>query len=286
MKNIYIIITLSIIFSVKISAQNSIRPNIYFQDMNFYNASSVPIDSSQNYYFSLLGNYKFVKNESEIWDKLPTFYLNHIGRIKDYNLYYSVAYLNDNYSFFNRNGLYLGVTYQLKWGRFSSISFGGKAVLNFDIVNFDKLYLSEKKEKTLLFCPDLDLGIEYKVKGFTLGLASQNLVGFSSKKENEGLIKNKRIASLNVSYLFNIGDNYKIAPLGMLYWDRKINYDIGIYASFYEYARISYVLRINELRNIFTADVRIISNLYLGAAFDFSLLLPDKNLGIVLKYGF
>jgi len=287
MKRVYIFFILIIGTVINLSAQNSIRPNLYFQDMNFYNPAHISMDSSQNYCFSLLGSYKFIKNEEAIWKKPMSVYLNHIGRIKHNNLYYSVSYLNDSYSFFNRNGLNLGITYQLKWGKSSVLSFGGRAVFNFDAVNWDKLRLPVNKSgKALLFNPDLDFGIEYKVKGFTVGLGAQNLIGYGAKTDNEKLIENKRALSLNASYLFDIGQHFKIAPLAMLYWDRKIIYDLGVHLSIYEYAKISYVIRINELRNIFTADIRIIPNLYLGAAFDFSLILPDKNLGVVLKYGF
>ena len=287
MKRAYTFFVLLIGTVINLSAQNSIRPNLYFQDMNFYNPAHISMDSSQNYCFSLLGSYKFIKNEEAIWKKPMSVYLNHIGRIKHNNLYYSVSYLNDSYSFFNRNGLNLGITYQLKWGKSSSFSFGGRAVFNFDAVNWDKLMLPlDKTGTTLIFNPDLDFGIEYKVKGFTVGLGTQNLIGYGTKIEHEKLIENRRVASLNVSYLFDIGQNFKIAPLAMLYWDRKMMYDLGVYLSMYEYAKVSYVIRINELRNIFTADIRIIPHLYLGAAFDFSLVLPDKNLGVVLKYGF
>ena len=286
MKKTYIILGLFIAATCSLSAQNTRQSHICFPDMNVYNPADIPIDSSQNYYFSLSGEYKFIDNEKEIWNKPPTFFTNHIGRIKQYNLYYSVSYLNDNYSFFNRNGLSFGLAYQLKWGRSSSISFGGRMIFNFDIVNWNNLVLSEKTGKSLLLCPDLDLGIEYKIKGFTLGVASQNLIGYSTRKDNKNLIKNKRAVSAQASYLFNIGKNFKIAPLAMLYLERKLSYDFGVYFSIYEYVRLSDVFRINELRNITTLDVRVWQNLYLGLAFDFSLAIPDKNMSVMLRYAF
>ena len=286
MKKFYLFITIIIVAAGKISAQNSMRPNLCFQDMNFYNPASIPMDTSCNYYLSLSGEYKFVKDEAEIWNEKLPFYLNHIGRIKQTGFSYSVMYLYDRYSFFSRNGLSLGVAYQIKWGAGHVLSLGGRAVFNFDIANWDRLRIPVSMTgKKCLLNPDLDLGIEYKIKGLVLGLASRNIFAYGAPKAM-GLIQNRRVASLHASYLFSAGKQCKIAPLLFLYLDRKIIYDIGIYTSIYERVRLSYVMRINELRNIFTTDVRIVGNLYLGAAFDFSLVLPDKNLNIVLKYAF
>ena len=273
--------------TITLSAQNNIRPALYFEDMNFYNPSNIPIDSAHRYYFSLQTNYRFVNNEDEIWNKPPSVLINHIGKIKQTNLYYSVGYLNDDYSFFNRNSVSGGIAYRLKLGASSYISFGGKVIVNFDVVNGNKLQLPVSiSGTTLKVNPDLDLGVEFGWKGLRVGLASKNLIVFRTKVGGAVLIENKRLPSLTASYLFNLGRNFKIAPWAMLYYDGKMIYDMGVYFSIYEYARISYVLRANELRSIFSADVRIVKNLYLGAAFDFSPILTDKNLCVVLRYGF
>lgn len=287
MKKTYFFFVLMIAGTIILSAQNNIRPTIYFEDLNFYNPSNIPIDSAQKYYFSLQTNYKFVKNDDLIWNKPPSVMMNHIGKIKQTNLYYFVGYLNDDYSFFNRNSVSGGVAYRLKLGTYSYMNFGGKVVVNFDVVNGNKLQLPVSLSGTTLKVnPDLDLGVEFGWKGLQVGLASKNLIGFRTKVEGEVLIANKRLTSLTASYLFHLGKNFKIAPLAMLYYDGKMIYDVGAYFCIYDYARISHVLRINEIRSIFSADVRIVKNLYLGAAFDFSPILPDKNLCVVVRYGF
>jgi type IX secretion system PorP/SprF family membrane protein len=267
--------------------QNTLRPGIYFQDMNYYNPSAVAMDTSEKYSMSIYGKQKFVENDAEIWNKPASLFVQHIGKIKEGKSFYSLSYLNDNYSFYTRNTVYAGYTYRKKWTKAGTLSFGGRAVLNFDRISWTKLRTPHGETgKTLKFTPDIDLGIQYQLRGFTAGLSSKNVLGLSCRLSGEELLKNRREAYFNVSYLFRIGRNFKVAPYALWYWERKTVIDGGMHFSLFNRVSISYLLRLHELRSIYAVETRIYQGLHLGVSADRSRLLPDNNLDLVLRYLF
>jgi hypothetical protein len=271
----------------RIWAQNSLSPNIYFQDMNYYNPSSLPADTSGNYFISAYTKYKFVENDHSIWKKPPSVFVNHIGRLRDKRSFYSIAYLNDSYSYFNRNGLYLGYIHKLQLGSAGSLSFSGRAVINVDVIRWSRYQLPlPERINALQMRPDADLGIEYKLRGLTLGAASQNVLASSVSSGNAVLIKNKRAWVFNASCLFNIGPHVQLAPFSLIRRERNWMFDAGVYVSALKRIRASYALRVKELRHIYTIDCRATKRLFLGLSFDHSRLLPDNNLDVALKYQF
>lgn len=287
MKRAILLTGILLVIILKISGQNNLNPNIYFQDMNYYNPSSIPMDTSATYFVSAYTKYKFVENDPEIWNKRASVFLNHIGQLPNKRSFYSIAYLNDDYSYFNRNGLYLGYIHRIKWGKTSSLSFSGRAIFNFDVIQWNKLKLPVSESGySLKMRPDIDLGMEYKVRGFVLGASSQNVIASSLKTEGAVLIRNKRAYVFNTSYLFNIGRHFKVAPFALVRWERAWASDAGVYASAFNFVKVSYAFRVKELRHIYAIDCRTLKNLFLGVSFDTSRLIPDNNLDVVLKYQF
>lgn len=267
------------------AAQNTLRPSVYFQDMNYYNPASIILDTGQRASVSLYGKHKFVSNDEEIWHKPTSLYLNHTGRIKESNAFYTLSYINDRYSFFNRHTIYAGYTRQKKWGRSNTLSFAGRLVLNADAINWNKLKLRDNQSgKSVKITPDLDLGIQYQSRGFTAGIAAKNLLSYTVKTEEKSIIKNWREFYINVSYRFTIRKNFQLAPYLLLYRERKTFADAGVFVSAWHRVNASYLLRINELRSIYTFDVTIYKGFNAGLAFDKSALLPDHNLDFVLRY--
>ncbi len=172
MKNICVTIAI-IVLSQGLNAQNSIRPNIYLQDMQYYNPAVVAIDSNHRLQTAVYGKHKWVDNEDGIWKKPMNIWVSHAGRIGHGNSFYTVSYVNDRYSFFNRNALYLGYVRQIQKGA-SIFSYGGRIVANIDVVNWSRFELPHNKTgKTGYFNPDLDLGAAYQYKRFTIGASAQ-----------------------------------------------------------------------------------------------------------------
>ncbi|MFT4019225.1 MAG: hypothetical protein QM668_19840, partial [Agriterribacter sp.] len=132
MKTLYLTIATILLFQV-IKAQNSIRPNIYLQNMQSYNPAAVAIDSNQHLQAAVYVKHRFVDNEDAIWNKPMNLWLSHAGRIGNTNSFYTVSYVNDRYSFFNRNAFYLGYVRRSNIG-VSSLSYGGRIVANMDAI--------------------------------------------------------------------------------------------------------------------------------------------------------
>jgi hypothetical protein len=54
--------------------------------------------------------------------------------------------------------------------------------------------------------------------------------------------------------------------------------------SFDKKLNASYLLRVNELRSIFTLESKVYQGLSLGVAYDTSPLFPDNNLDVFVRF--
>jgi type IX secretion system PorP/SprF family membrane protein len=267
------------------SAQNSIRPNIYLLDMQYYNPASVALDSAQSSQTAIYGKYKSVNNENDIWNKPMTLWLSHMGRIGKSNSFYTLSYVNDVYSFFNRNAVYIGYVRQKQIGKSSTLSLAGRIVSNFDAIHWDKFKLPhEKSGTTRRFNPDLDLGIAYQFKNFRAGLGAKNILANSSRIEGSTLLKNHREFNLNLSYQQNIGRQFAITPFVLLANERSTLIDAGLSFLLLNKIRAAYALRVNELKSVIILDVDVYKGFSVGVAYDRSSLVSDNNFDFVLRY--
>lgn len=266
-------------------AQNSIRPNIYLQDMQYYNPASVAIDSNQSSQTTVYGKYKSVDNEDDIWKKPMNLWLSHAGRFAGSNSFYTISYVNDAYSFYNRNAVYIGYVKQKQTGRSSVLSLGGRIVGNSDSINWDKFELPHTENgRTKRFNPDLDLGIHYQFKKFRAGLGVKNVIANSSKTGGSTLLKNHREFNVNLSYQQNIGSRFAITPFVLLANERSTLIDAGLSFSLLNRIRAGYALRVNELKSVITLDSDLFKGFSVGVAYDRSSLVSDKNFDLVVRY--
>lgn len=266
------------------TAQTLLRPNIYFRHMDYYNVAAGIQDTSTQYLLSLYGKYKF--SDNNVWRKPINFYANHIGCIDAISSFYSASYLYDSYSFYDRHTVYLGYAYQLKLPKTHRLSFGLRGVFNFDHIRWDELPQVKRTGSTLYFTPDIDLGIQYQVKGFRLGVAAKNLIGTRKRVDGELLLQNRRTFYSNISYTFVIKKKVEIAPTVLLYMDQKFGADLGLYLSLFDRVNTSYMFRITELRHIYTLGVRLYKGLYIGLAADHSMIYKDVNVDGMIGYRF
>lgn len=265
-------------------AQNVMRPNLYFQHMDFYNVSAGIQDTSTQYQLSLYGKYKFVNND--VWRKPMNLYANHIGFIDKISSFYSAAYIFDSYSFYDRHTAYLGYTYRLQLPKTNRLQFGVRGVFNFDHVRWDELHQVQRTGSSLYFLPDLELGIQYRVKGFTLGVSAKNLIGTKKRIDGEILLQNRREFYSNISYAFTIKKKVVIAPYVLLYMRPKFGADVGLYVDLFNRANVSYLFRVTELRHVYSVGVRLYKGLYIGLAADHSMIYKDINADAVIGYRF
>ncbi|MBN8788171.1 MAG: type IX secretion system membrane protein PorP/SprF [Terrimonas sp.] len=283
MKTLYLTIATILLFQV-IKAQNSIRPNIYLQNMQYYNPAAVAIDSNQHLQTAVYVKHRFVDNEDAIWNKPMNLWLSHAGRIGNTNSFYTVSYVNDRYSFFNRNAFYLGYVRRSNIG-VSSLSYGGRIVANMDAINWDKFELPHDKDgKTLRFNPDLDIGVVYQYKRFNAGIGLKNLIGMATKTKGATLLRNHREVNINLSYRQNIGGQFAITPFTLLAHERNTLIDAGLCFTVFNRIRASYALRVNELKSVITLDADIYKGWSAGVAYDRSSLVSDNNFDLVVRY--
>lgn len=274
-----------LLFSLELTAQNSIRPNIYLQDMQYYNPAAVAIDSNQFSQTAVYGKYKAVDNEDDSWKKPMTVWLSHAGRIGRSSSFYTISYVNDVYSFYNRNALYVGYLKQKRIGKSSSLSFGGRIVGNLDAIHWDKFKLpNDQSGSTRRFNPDLDLGITYQFKRLKAGLGVKNVLANASKIAGSTLLKNHREFNVHVSYQQNIGNRFALTPFMLLANERSTLIDAGLSFLVLNKIRAAYALRVNELKSVLTLDVDVYKGVSIGMAYDRSSLVSDNNFDVVLRY--
>lgn len=283
MKIVYLFIA-GLLLALTVKAQNTIRPNIYLQDMHYYNPASVRLDSNHHSQSAVYGKYKSVENEMDIWNKPAQIWLNHAGRIGQGHSFYTVSYVNDRYSFFNRNALYLGHVREIRKGA-SRFTYGGRIVANIDAVHWDRLVLPHTGNgKTLHFNPDLDLGVTYQHRRFNAGLGMKNLIETHTKADDAILLKNHREMNLNLSYRMNIGRPLAVTPFVLLAHERNTLIDAGISFTLFNRIDASYALRVNELKSVIVLDAQVYKGWSLGLAYDRSSLVSDHNFDLVLRY--
>jgi len=283
MKNVCVTIAI-IVLSQGLNAQNSIRPNIYLQDMQYYNPAVVAIDSNHRLQTAVYGKHKWVDNEDGIWKKPMNIWVSHAGRIGHGNSFYTVSYVNDRYSFFNRNALYLGYVRQIKKGA-SIFSYGGRIVANIDVVNWSRFELPHNKTgKTGYFNPDLDLGAAYQYKRLTIGAGLKNLVSTGTKDAGATLLRNHREINISLSYRQNIGRQFAITPFVLLANERSTLMDAGLCFTLFNRINASYALRVNELKSVIVLDANVYKGWSIGMAYDRSSLVSDNNFDFVVRH--
>lgn len=281
----FILILITGLFASAAAAQNSIRPNIYLQDMQYYNPASVAIDSSHRSQAALYSKYKFVDNEKDVWNKPANIWLSYAGRIKESNSFYTISYVNDRYSFFDRNAIYLGYTRQWKMGRSSTLSYGARGVANMDRIRWNKLALPHQHTgNTFRFDPDLDIGLAYSFKRLNAGIGLKNIFSTSFKEEGAVLLKDHREVNIDLSYRQPLGKRFAITPFVLLLNERNTLIDAGLNFTLLNKINASYALRVNELKSVIVLDAAIYKGWSIGIGYDRSDLVSDNNVDLVIRY--
>ncbi len=274
-------------------AQNTLRPNIYYQNMHYYNTAAGNEDTAYHVSFAAYAKYKYVPtdhdddNDNSIWVKPVNLYFNHIYNLDRKNAV-NVSYIYDGYSFYNRNIVYLGYTRTFRWKKSNRLDLGARAVLNFNAMNWENLgQIADRPSSKLTFNADLDFGIQYRYRGWAIGASAKNLFASSVKEDGLDLIKDQREFYGNLSYNFQLfKGKAELAPFFLFYRERNINLDAGLNLGLFQKVHIAYAFRLLELRNIFSIRGNILGHFQVGAAFDYSILYSDYNMDLLLAYRF
>lgn len=267
-----------------LQAQSSFRPSIYFNNMNYYNPAS-GWDNEMKGEASVYLQHKWVTND--LFVKPTNIFANYIGNSKNKRHHFSTSYTFDMYSYYTRNILNGGYAYSLDFAEKGWLTFGARVSLAIDYIDNKKIAQPMDKNiggvKTV---PDFDLGIDYHLKGLSIGIGARNILATPVKADGYVLYKNQRLLNFNASYQFFIKDKVGFAPLVMLYLERNFGFDAGLNINVLKVVDASYIFRLNQLRHIGTLGVKIAKHYYIGIAADGAMLTKDINTDLNLRYRF
>lgn len=287
MKKILLIAFFGMLLSPVLHAQNTLRPNIYFQKMHYYNTAAGIEDTAAHTSFDAYAKYKFVPSDNDdVWKKPVNLYFNHIYNINAKNSV-NMSYLYDGYSYYQRNIVYLGYTRMFHWGKSSRLNLGARAVLNFNSFNWSEFGMLHSNSPKMKFNADLDFGVQYQWKGLTVGASAKNLFASSVKIDGMEYIKDQRELYGNLSYNFGLFKRrVELAPFLLLYAERNMNLDAGLNVNLFKRVSVSYAIRILELRSIYCIRGNFLKRFQVGVAVDHSAVYSDVNLDFLLSYRF
>lgn len=279
MKRVILVIVALSFISCSFS-QSTLRPNLYVEDLNYYNVAAVTVNDSLQNNLLLYGKHKIVNQDDAIWNKPPMLFANHIGTLMENETFYNIGYVRDQYSFYNRNTIYAGFIHQLEVGEIAQnkFSFGGRMIFNLDHVYWKKLNPQPiDPENALNPNVDLDLGIYYKTAHWSLGLSSKNIIGNGVKRDGDYIILNQREFYFFSSYLFHFGDHFMAKPHILLRHELSTEADLGVNVSFFRVIDAGYQVRLLRLRHVFSLSANVSRRWKVGVAFDKSPLFSDYN---------
>lgn len=276
---------LACIAALAANGQNTLRPNLYFQNqnLNYYNPAAGFNTAETSQALTLYGKYKSVA--SPVWDKPMTFFANYLGRKGDAG-FYAASLLRDSYSFFNRTGLSVGYTRQYKVLNGRTLSLGGRAIFNFDRLKWGEAPQFGQTGSSTRVTPDLDLGLQYEGNRLRVGVSVKNAFGSAAKLDGATLLKNQREGYLNASFALVRRENFTLSPYALLQLNRDFGVDGGLYLSLYRRLNLSYLFQLSELRSVFTAEANLTKNLRVGFAAGPSRLYRDTDFDFLVGINF
>ena len=200
---------------------------------------------------------------------------------------FSASYHYDGYSFFHQHTVGLSYGYDFVINDIHHLILGGRLQMNFCDIMPDKLAVQTEWLKDFQMSPDLDLGIQYRLRGLWLGLAVVNIAG-NSAANNTSLIMYERRGYFNISYDFALdkAKNIIFSPHLLIYLGQHTaSADFGADISLWKYAHLGYTFRIQEMRHISTVGFEY-KGFMLDIAFDAAAQTRKQRLQLMFGYKF
>jgi|GEM_PF-5914251 len=265
-------------------SQNLLRQDLYYQNMNYINAAVGLTDTTMKNDIQVYGIHKIVPQNG--WNYIPQMMVNYIGRLNKMKSTVNVGYSLDDHSYFNRQVMHVGFASQFKKGN-HHFDLGARINFNFDYVK-DRSVLQSAEVPTvnkLYFLPDLDLGFQYRIKGWTLGVSAKNLFKSRTGKGYE-LFANERVFYANFGYAKQFGSVFKLGVFTLPSYTTTFNIDLGVDFSFWNRLNTTYIFRLKELRHIYSIRGSITKNIYMGVSCGNSHVSSDMNLNALVGVRF
>jgi len=265
-------------------AQNTFRPNLYYNHLNFYNPAAGWADSIKGN-ASVYLQHKW--EENDVFEKPANIFASYLTSSENNKHRYSAGYLYDGYSFYTRNLLYLGYAYTIDMPGQGVLTVGARTALFFDYINGSKIDQSMEENITgTHFTPDLDLGLYYTLKIMRVSLSAKNI--FANRVSIDGfpIITNHRELNFLIGGDIELIRNFTVSPFTMVRHERSFRFDGGLSLGYKNRVELTYIMRVLEARNILALRTGITKKLFMGVSADFSLVSTDINTDLQVLYKF
>lgn len=284
MRNYLIILFASIFIANHSMAQTPIRLNYYLDHDYLQNAASTQLDSAK-WRINFYSQYKFTKDKTPDWNKMPQFEVDGHFNVKDVGII-SFLVSNDDYSYFNRTQIGVGYSYRYeKNGWF--IQPGLRLLANFDAINLSKIIIPNEtfdNRTQLRLLGDIDFGLSMGWKNLEVQAAYNNLTRTTYEVKRYTVLADKPNWLIGAKYRFDIGEKWEITPFAQVYNERAFSYDIGVQGGLKNLIKVGYQMRLLNMVNIYHVNIQATKSLQIRAAVGHSLLTTDINAELGISY--
>ena len=279
----YIIVVFLTSFScISIFAQDLVKPGIHSKGLNIHNPASETIKDDRYQSIDVYGKQKFIDNPA--WNKDMNIMLSYAARVGRESGFWTVSYLYDNYSYYNRHILSLGYGKGWSLSEKKYLSVGIRGVLNSNDVKWQKLYnyQGHNMRQSLYMMPDMDMGVEYCFGKIRTGISLRNIFATTRYLHKEGVILyDRRMLFYDIEYKHLLAKDFKIGYHISAYLERDIIADVGFLVEYKEKYNFIYNFRLLETRHIGGFMVNF-EKINLGVVYDISHLHIDHNIEFVV----
>lgn len=261
-----------------------------YNDISFYNPAVSNVDMEHHHMVQAWSHFALSPRdyrshfETEAYEDVDVG-ARYQGRI-GHNIF-SASYHYDGYSFFHQHTVAFGYGYEFIIKEKHKLSIGGRVQVNFCDIMPSKLSVQTEWLKSFQMTPDIDLGIEYRLRGLHLGLSVVNIAG-NSAANNTALITYERRGYLNISYdfLLDKGKNVMLSPHLLFYYGQhSLSAEFGMDLNLWKYAHVGYTFRIQEMRHVATVGMEY-KGFLLDIAVDAAPRTYKQRLQVMLGYKF
>lgn len=272
MKNL-IIIAAVILFTISVKAQQDPQYTQYMYNMNIINPAYAGSYDALSVNF--LGRYQWVGIEGA--PRTYTFGM-HSPVGKKVGLGLSVV--SDKLGPVNENNVYGDFSYTLQVSDNAKLALGLKAGLSFFNVNLSQLttnlpdasFINNNVNRIF---PNIGVGFFYYTNKFYAGFAIPNLLETFHFKQQPGQVtraSEKKHYFLTSGYVFNLSENIKFKPSGMLKVANgaPLSIDFSGNVLFYDKFELGLSHRLNESVSAMM-NIRVNNSLRIGYAYDYTI---------------
>lgn len=260
---------------------NPVRDNVY-GEINYYNPSIVR--SGNGIFASCYSRYEI--NRSPVYDEYPLDIAAEVEYIKGNNACFATIW-HDGLSYYDASTLALGGMHKFSFqgkNDMHHLSIGGRVSLGLGRVDLEKLPYGYTGNKIMLH-PDMDLGIEYTVRYFHLGISAKNLISMPIRYEGIAFFRYPR------AYMFHVAfdvrpcrnDNWVMVPLLLMGMNQNFTMRIALANTIMKDYTLNYTFAIPDMSHNINVGFNIRSTVNIGLGYTHSNI--NKFSAVTVRLG-